>query len=191
MKRTADMTRRIVMLSLLALAAAGALTNAFAQKPVSQGAAVVETAVIVAIDSTNRLITLKDDSGETDTIYAPPEMQRFNELKVGDKVTFRYYESVVYALQSPGATPPDPAAIGIVRSTGPKPGGTISAQVTAVVTIQAIDAKVPSVTIKADDGSVSSFKVDDKENLARFKAGDKVQITYTRALAVSVEAPKK
>ena len=81
--------------------------------------------------------------------------------------------------------------LGVVRGTGPKPGGTMSSQVTAVVTIQAIDMKVPSVTIKTDDGSVSSFKVEDKKALGNFKAGDKVQITYTRALAVGVDTPRK
>jgi len=184
------MIRRTAIITLASVLIAGGFSAALAQKPVSQGAAVVETATIVAIDSTNRLITLKDAAGEVDTIYAPPEMQRFSELKVGDKVTFRYYESVVYALQAPGTKPPEPT-VGIVRGTGPKPGGTISSQVTAVVTIQAIDMNVPSVTIKTEDGSVSSFKVEDKKALGNFKAGDKVQITYTRALAVSVEAPKK
>jgi hypothetical protein len=185
------MTRRVLILCLLALAAAGAFSSALAQKPVTQGAAVTETATIVAIDSTNRLITLKDKDGITDTIVAGPEVKRFNELKVGDVVTFRYYESVVYAIQKPGDKPPAPATGGLVRSTGPKPGGTISEQLTAVVTIQAIDAKVPSVTFKSEDGSVMSFKIEDPKNLTGFKAGDKVQITYTRALAISVEAPKK
>jgi Cu/Ag efflux protein CusF len=36
-----------------------------------------------------------------------------------------------------------------------------------------------------------SFKVEDKTNLKGVKVGDKVQITYTQALAVSVDAPKK
>jgi len=185
------MIRRSLFACLVALVAVGILTPALAQKPVSQGAAVTETAVIVAIDSTNRLITLKGEDGEIDTIYAGPDVQRFNELKVGDKVTFRYYESIVYAIQKPGATPPAPGAAAIVRGTGPKPGATISEQMTAVVTIQKIDMTIPSVTIKTDDGSTSSFKVDDKKSLANLKAGDKVQITYTRALAISVEAPKK
>ena len=62
---------------------------------------------------------------------------------------------------------------------------------TAVVTVQAIDMAVPSVIIKRDDGAVMTFKVEDKANLTGVKEGDKVQITYTRALAVSVESPKK
>ena len=60
-----------------------------------------------------------------------------------------------------------------------------------MVTIQAIDAKIPSVTIKAEDGSVMSFRIEDPKNLTGVKVGDKVQITYTRALAIGVEAPKK
>lgn len=185
------MTRRVLVVCLLVLAAAGAFSTALAQKPVTQGAAVTETATIVAIDSTNRLITLQNKEGLTDTLYAGPEVKRFSELKVGDIVTFRYYESVVYAIQKPGDKPPVPASGGLVRGTGPKPGGTISEQMTAVVTIQAIDAKVPSVTIKTEDGSVMSFKIEDPKNLTGVKVGDRVQITYTRALAISVEAPKK
>jgi len=185
------MTRRLVVLSLLALAAAGAFSNALAQKPVTQSAAVTVTATIVAIDSTNRLITLKTTDGLTDTIVAGPEVKRFSELKVGDVVTFRYYESVVYAIQKPGEKPPAAATTGVVRSTGPRPGGTLSEQLTAVVTVQAIDAKIPSVTVKTEDGNVISVKVEDPKNITGLKVGDKVQITYTRALAISVEAPKK
>ena len=187
------MTRTLVLtISFVLVLAAGALSPALAQKPVSQGAAVTETATIVAIDSSRRLISLKSEDGTTDTIYAGPDVKRFDELKVGDKVTFKYYESVVYAIQHPGATPPASAATGgVVRGTGPRPGGTISEQLTTVVTVQAIDMKVPSVTIKAEDGSIMSFKVEDPKNLTGVKVGDKVQITYTRALAISVEAPKK
>ena len=185
------MTHRVLVLCLLVLAAAGAFSSALAQNPVTQGAAVTEAATIVAIDSANRLITLKDKDGITDTIVAGPEVKRFSELKVGDIVTFRYYESVVYAIQKPGDKPPVPASGGMVRGTGPKPGGTISEQLTAVVTVQAIDAKIPSITIKTEDGNVISSKVEDPKNLAGVKVGDRIQVTYTRALAISVEAPKK
>ena len=58
---------------------------------------------------------------------------------------------------------------------------------TATVTIKAIDAKVPAVTVLTDDGRTASFKVDDKKNLAGLKAGDKVEITYTQAFVVSVK----
>jgi Cu/Ag efflux protein CusF len=163
-----------------------------AQSPKTQTAAVTETFTIVAIDQANRIVTLKHKDGYVDSVYAGPEVQRFNELKVGDTVTFKYYESVVYQIQKPGATPPPAGAqAGVVRNAGPKPGGTVSRQMTAVVTITAIDMSVPSVTIKLDDGNQSSFKVEDKKNLAGFKVGDRVQITYTQALAIGVQSPAK
>jgi Cu/Ag efflux protein CusF len=183
------MTRRILFACLLVLALAAA---ASAQPPasVTKSAVVTETATIVAIDATNRLISLKGEDGIVETIVAGPDVQRFSELKVGDKVTFKYYESVVYAIQKPGATPPSPEKIAVERAGGAKPGGKMTQTMTAVVTVTAIDAAVPSVTIKTEKGETMSFKVEDKANLTGVKVGDKVQVTYTQALAISVEAPK-
>ena len=177
--------------AVVALMFAGTSSSAAGQKPVVQGSVVTETAIIHAIDAGARLVTLKGEDGTVETIYAGPEVKRFDALKVGDKVTFKYYESIVYQIQKPGATPPAPEAGGIVRSEGAKPGATMSQQLTAVVTVKAIDLAIPSVTITAADGNVMSFKVDDKKNLAGVKVGDKVQITYTQALAIGVETPKK
>jgi Cu/Ag efflux protein CusF len=186
-----SMIRTGKMFALLATAAlvAAVFVPALAAQSKSQGAAVSETVTIVAIDATNRIVTVKDKSGEVDSIYAGPDVQRFSELKVGDKVTFKYYESMVYQIRKPGATPPAAATgdAGIVRSTGSKPGATISKQMTATVTVTAIDMKVPSVTIMTEDGSINSFKVEDKKSLDGVKVGDQVEITYTQALAISVK----
>jgi Cu/Ag efflux protein CusF len=180
-----------LLFAVVLVTAAGSFSNAVAQKPVTQGESVTVTATIEAIDANARLITFKNEDGTLESIVAGPEVKRFDALKVGDKVTFRYYESVVYHIQKPGDAPPVPEAAATVRTEGAKPGGTMSRQQTAVVTVMAIDLKVPSVTIKNADGNTVSFKVRDKKNLAGVKAGDKVQITYTQALAVSVEAPGK
>ena len=59
---------------------------AHAQEPVSRGDVVELTAEIVSIDHDLRLITLEDEDGETEEIYAGPEVKRFDELKVGDEV---------------------------------------------------------------------------------------------------------
>ena len=160
-----------------------------AQKPVTQTDAVEVTAKIDAIDKTARLVTLKDKEGESETIHCGPEVKRFDELKVGDTVTFRYYESVAYAIRKPGQPSglPTQAGPSVTGGQGPKPGGTISEQETATVTVKAIDAKVPSVTVLTEDGRTVSFKVEDKKNLKDVKAGDKVEITYTEAVMISVK----
>ena len=191
--------RRFIRASVVIVVSAVAMTFVFTTarvlaqvKPaMTQGEAITESFTITAIDFKNRLITLKDKEGLSETIVAGPEVQRFDALKVGDVVTFRYYESLVTQIVKPGATaqaPTDKSAV--VRTEGTKPGATLSRQMTATVTIEALDLKLSSVTIKQDDGSRSSFKVENPKNLQGLKPGDRVQITYTMALAVSVQAGK-
>ena len=176
--------------TLVALAVLVALPLvARAQKPVTQTDAIEVTAKIEAIDKTSRLVTLKGTEGETETVKCGPEVKRFDELKVGDTVTFRYYESIAYAIRKPGQPSGLPAQAGpsVTRGQGPRPGGTIAQQETATVTVKSVDAKVPSVTVLTADGRTVSFKVEDKKNLKDVKAGDKVEITYTEAVMISVK----
>jgi cytochrome c556 len=49
------------------------------------------------------------------------------------------------------------------------------------------DVEVPSVTVKTEDGRTMSFKIADKKNLEGVKVGDKVDITYTTALTISIK----
>ena len=157
-----------------------------AQKPVSQTASVTKAFTIDAIDHSARIVTLKAADGTTTDIFCGPEVQRFDALKVGDKVTFTYRESVVSAIKAAGAAP-TPANSAVTRTPGAKPGATIAQQQSAIVTIDAIDPAVPSVTVKSADGRKMSFKVENKKNIEGYKAGDRVEITYTQALAISVK----
>ncbi len=182
------MSRRLILLVAITLVAAGTFVRAQAPKPVTQGVMLSTTSVIGAIDSGNRIVTLKNADGTTDIIYCGPEVKRFNELKVGDKVTFRYHESLVYSITKAAASAPTTSLPQIVRNEGgARPGGTISQQMTAIVTLAAIDQKIPSVTVTTADGNKMSFKVENPKNLEGVKVGDKVQITYTQAFAVTVE----
>jgi Cu/Ag efflux protein CusF len=179
MKRTLAVLAALVVLPLVARA----------QTPVTDTDAIELTTKIEAIDKTTRLVTLKDADGATETIHCGPEMKRFDELKVGDTVTIRYYESVAYAIRTPGQPSGLPAATGtkVTRSQGARPGGTIARQETATVTIKAIDPKVPSITVLTEDGRTVSFKVEEKKNLEGVKVGDKVEVTYTEAVMISVK----
>jgi Cu/Ag efflux protein CusF len=179
------MKRTLAVLAVLAAVPFAAL----AQKPVTQTEGVEVTATIEAIDHAARLVTLRDKDGEMQTIYAPPKVTRFDELNVSDTVTFRYYESIAYRLRKPGepASAPVSEKPALVRRTGPKPGGTYSQQKTATVSIKAVDVKVPSVTVQREDGHTATFKVEDKRNLQGVKAGDRVEMTYTEAVMISVQ----
>ena len=75
----------------------------------------------------------------------------------------------------------------MTRGTGPRPGGTIAQQATASVTVKAIDAKAPSITVLTEDGRTLDFAVENKKNLDGVKPGDKVEITYTQAVTIAVK----
>jgi len=47
--------------------------------------------------------------------------------------------------------------------------------------------KTPAVTVESEDGRRMTFKVKDKGKLKGVNPGDHVVITYTSAIAVSVE----
>jgi hypothetical protein len=174
----------MAVIALLALPAA-----AVAQQPVTQSATSEVTAKIEAIDKTTRLVTLRDKDGRSETIYAGPEIRRFDELKVGDTVTFKYHESVVAQIRKPGqaAAPSAAGETKIAAGQGPRPGGTATRSETVTVTVKALDRKVPSVTVLTPDNRTVSLKVENPKNLDGVSVGDKVEITYTEAFAISVK----
>ena len=177
-----------IVIAGLMLAAAPA---AFAQaKPIVKTETVTKTVTIEAIERSHRLITFKDEQGATDTVQAGPGIARFDELKVGDKVTFRYYESIVYQLKKEGASGADKGEVALSHGTGQAPGGTLAQQITMTVTVVSVDPDLPSITVKTQSGEVVTRKIEDKKNLEGVAAGDRIVITYTQALLAAVESAK-
>jgi hypothetical protein len=178
---------RIAISCLVALVSLNAPTVA---QTVSKSESVSATATIQAIDTANRIVTLRDEKGVEDTYVVGPQVKRFNELKVGDKVKLTYYESLVMQVRKPGD--PAPTAgdqMKGTRSTG-TPGATISRQQTTSVEVLAIDQKLPSITVKTADGRTVTRKVENPKNLEGVKVGDKIDITYTQALLAEIEPIK-
>jgi hypothetical protein len=160
-----------------------------AQESVSKASVVKIATTITGIDATNRMLTLRDDKGNEDTFSVDRAVQRFDELKVGQKVNITYYESMVFQLLKPGekgsGTSFDAA---LNRAKSALPAGTIATQDKMTVTVKAIDATVPSITVTADDGRVVTRKIEDRRNLEKVKPGDRIDITFTRALVTEVAA---
>ncbi len=176
----------------LVLAAAGALgSDAMkAPKPIVMNDKTTIKATVEAIDKTNRLVTLKGPKGNAVTVEVDPSVTRFDQIKVGDVVTADYYESVALEIHKAGSgTAPtaDSMAEATGKRPGDKPGGMVGIEHKMTVTITAIDPSVPSVTVKTSDGSVVSFRVNHKEHLKDVAVGDKVTITETAALAMTVD----
>jgi hypothetical protein len=149
-----------------------------------------ETATIEAIEASTRTLTLKKPDGTFVQTVAGPDMKRFAELKIGDKVTARFYENVVLMLKQPGEKAVDTGGKATTGSEQVLPGGTRAKQRTITATITAIDMNVPSITFTGPNNWKYTSRVQDKEALAKVKVGDKVDIVWTEAVLVSVEPGK-
>lgn len=169
------------------------LTSALAaQKTVTvPGDKATASVTIQQIDSTRRLVTYRSADGSEDTVYAGPEIARFNELKVGDKINMTYYESKVFQVRKPGAPPLKPSdTMTATAGKGAAPSGTLSRQTVQTVTVKAVDMNVPSITVTTADGRTVHRKVDNKANIEGVKVGDTIDIVSTEAILASVEHAK-
>ena len=182
------------MKSLVALFALVLVVPAVAagQQPITKSSTARATATIQAIDATSRTVTLRTKSGEEDTFRVAPDVTRFNELKVGQTIDFTFVESLVIVVRKPGTPGPSGTSgnAALTTNTGAKPGATLGAQLQTTVTVKAIDPAVPSVTVTTDDGRTVTRKIEDKKNLEGVKVGDKLDITYTQSVLMSVGTQK-
>jgi hypothetical protein len=126
------------------------------------------------------------ENGTYDVFYFPESIRRFDTLKVGDKITAKYYENLVLRVKAPGEKDVNSASGGTVRSES-KVAGTTSRQRTITATIAAIDPAIPSITFTGPNGWKYSSRVEDKKALEKVKVGDRLDITWTEALILSVE----
>ena len=180
--------RRICQFAFTAATVLTAATGLVAQMPQPVTEKVTITATIEAIDKSARLVMLKGEKGNVVTVQVGEEMKRFNELKVGDKVSATYTESLAVSVRQPGQ--PAPASTSAVTTSTGAPGATAAARDTITVTVLSVDKAHQSVSVKRKDGSEVSMRVENPKYLEAVKAGDTVDITYTRALLLEV-APVK
>jgi hypothetical protein len=164
------------------------LSTVSAQDPKPVTESVTVQATIEAIDKTAKTVTLKGPKGNLVDVDASG-VARFDQLKVGDVVTATYSESLAVHVRKPGDPEPT-AGTGSVTPRPGAPGATAARQRTVTVTVEAIDPKVPSVTVKSPDGRVLSFRIQDPKNIEGLKVGDKVDVTYTQALLLKVDPAK-
>jgi hypothetical protein len=186
----------VLMLSLasgvFAQYKAGAPAAPAEQPKVVREAEAVMTATVVAIDMEKRIVTLKGEDGEVRDIKVGEEAVNLPQVKVGDLVTVKFYESIAVEVIQPGTYAGTGEKTAIVRAKpGEMPGGMAARQVTVTATITAIDKKKGTLTLKGPDGNKVVAKAEDPKNLDKVKVGDELLITYTEALAISVEKAKK
>jgi hypothetical protein len=150
------------------------------------------TATVEAVDLEKRIVTLRRADGSLFDLTVGEEVRNLPQVKVGDQVVVKYHESIAIQVTKPGAAEGSEVKETVARAKpGQKPAGMVAKQVTVTATIEKIDKKKMMATLKGPEGKVVDVKVRNPKNLENVKVGDQVIITYTEAVAVSVEKPKK
>ena len=180
---------RLTICGVAAVMTVAVAGPARAQTKTITGEMTTLTVSIEAIDRGNREVTAKKPDGTYVVFYAPEAVKRFDTLKVGDTVTARYYENLVLRVKAPGEKAVDTATSAVTRAEATT-AATTARQRTITATITAIDMKVPSITFTGPRDWTYSSRVADLEALAKVKVGDRVDITWTEALSLSLDAAK-
>jgi Cu/Ag efflux protein CusF len=184
----------IAMGSLATPALAQTGTTVVGSAPGVAGAAQTAevTATITAIDAKTREVTLKGPQGNELTLTAGPEVKNFAQMKVGDQVHVQYVEALTLELKK-GSTAPvsrvDEDAAHAAKP-GERPAGVVGRRVTIMAEVVGLDAAKQTVTLRGPKRSVV-LDVKDPAQFALLAVGDRVEATYTEAVAISVEPARK
>jgi hypothetical protein len=186
----------VAALSVLAAAGVSLAPPAFAKDAppplVNRSHDISDTVTIKAIDKATRHLTLASSTGESWTVKAPPEVQRFDSLKVGDRIHVTYRAEVELVLSDPNKPLPTDAA-GVVAARAREvstPGGVAVSYITVTGAVLAIDMATHTLKIVNPKGGevhkVEITREDGKKAMSRLKVGDKITAYVTESLLVSV-----
>jgi Cu/Ag efflux protein CusF len=170
---------------------AQAATDSGAMPKVGEARLVSVKGVVEAIDKDKQTVTLKGPKRSLTIKVRDPK--KLEAIKVGDPVVGKYYESLMIEVKKPGEGTPGVTAQQTTATSKPgeTPAGAIGQQITITATIVSIDKKAGTATIKGPEGNTVTVKARDPKNLDKIKAGDTVEITYTEALAISLDKSAK
>jgi hypothetical protein len=150
-------------------------------------------ATVTKINYKTRMITLKNEAGESSEMEVGPEVQRFNEIKKGDKLVVDYLESqalYVKKAEKGMTSNHDAGAMAARKMDTPKPGAIVAGAETVTAEVMDVDYKARTIKLKGPDGDVVTMHVPDTvKRLKEVKKGDFIVAERTVAVAINVHKP--
>jgi len=140
-------------------------------------------ATVDRIQKSERVVTFRAEGNLYQNVYFDPSVAGFDDLKVGDEVTVRYQQSVVVNVNRN-------AKLSTARDTtteAQKADPTVMQQLTAVVKVESIDMAARQITYRTADDRKMMQNVEDTKLLEGLHSGDRIEVTLTRAKAVSIQ----
>ncbi len=142
---------------------------------------------VETIDHSKHVMNVKTADGNFVTVDVPQNAKRFDELKVGDKVSATYNNNVWARLKPPGEAAVDTGSKTSSMGQEARPGGTAVIERTMTATVAAIDKGASSITFVGPNGWKYSRRVVDPDVLDKVKVGDQIDITWNTDVTVSVQ----
>ena len=172
-----------------ALLLAGCATT---PKPIEIGETLKATARVEAVDPASRLIVLKTPDGGTLVTQAGPEVRNLAQVRPGDNVVVAYREALAARVvkSNAGVGTVDSGVAASRASPGERPGAGVVDFVRTTVTVFDVDTAQNVIEVTGPRGYNRRIKVNDPEArqfIRGLKRGDLVEVTFTEAIAVSVE----
>ena len=195
-----------ILILLAALTCWAALPVA-AQKPDVKGGAVVASepgraaavraieisAQVVAINKASRTLSLKGPQGNVVDVVAGDEVKNFAQIKVGDLVVVRAVQALSLELQAvkSGASGISEKTSAAKAKPGARPAAVAGREITAIAQVTDVNPKASTITLKGPRGNEVTLDVQNPDQFKVVKKGDEVLVTYTEAVAISVEPGAK
>jgi hypothetical protein len=152
------------------------------------------SAKVEAIDHDKRLVSLRAPNGRAATVEVAPDVRNLDQVQPGDSVVVKYHQALAAQLVKKGSTDTrdrvDVTDAVARAEPGQRPGAAVGSKVTTTVVIDSVDQSFQTVTFRGPNGMLRTVAVETpqgKEFIQRLRRGDEVEVTYTEALAVSVE----
>ena len=150
------------------------------------------SAVVETVAPTAREVLLRGPEGVLVTVHVPPEVHDLAKLKPGDRVVVRDADAVAVrmAREGEGGAPLSMQAGSAVSGPGQPPFAAASDQIDTTVSIQAGCPARGAVTFIGPAGvprTVVPQEPEMQEFARGLRPGDRVNVTYREAMAVSVE----
>src|SRR5512132_1249805 len=137
-------------------------------------------ATVLAVNRTDRKVTLQNTEGQTTTVQVPAGVN-LNRVKAGDNVPIGIYQSVSARVLPPGSAP-----LGNLQAASTQPGQPAGRawgdQLTVVAEITAIDLVNHTVTLRGTEGNSRTISIKNphlQQQMSNLQVGDLVELTYS------------
>lgn len=191
------MNKVLVLLTSLFLVVSSSWAGempAAADKPMdkpsmSTSETVIMTAMVEAINHETREVTLRGPEGNSASFVASEEARNLDQVQVGDIVMAEYVQSMsIEVFANDGVEPGAGEIAAMGRSEkGEMPGMAAIDSVVVTATVEEINIEANTFKLKGPSGEIKEYEAQNPENLKKAEVGDLVVITYTEAVAITVE----